>query len=169
MVVSFFLGLVNTLGYLGIFLVSLIGSLSLFIPVPYFIAVMAAGAVMNPLLVGLVSGFGAAIGELFGYGIGFGINYGHKRIAKKHSKKEKAKEKAWSRIIKKWFHKKMGIFVILIFAVTPLPDKIIGIFCGTVRYDVKKFFLAMLVGKVILSIILAYAGFYGWQMIEGFL
>ncbi len=169
MVVSFLLNLVNTFGYLGVFLVSIIGSLSLFIPLPYFIVVMAAGAILNPIMVGVVAGLGAAIGELFGYGIGVGIHFGHKRIAKKHTKKELKKEKTWMTTIRKWFHKKLGPLVIFAFAVTPLPDKIIGIFCGAVRYDIKKFFIFMLIGKIILSVVIAYAGFYGLQFVEGFL
>ena len=123
--ISFLIGLVNTFGYLGIFLVSIIGSLSFFIPLPFFIVVMAAGATLNPLLVGIVAGIGATIGELLGYGVGIGMNYGHKKIAKKHSKKEIKKERAWMRIIRKWFHRRLGPLVIFIFAITPLPDKII--------------------------------------------
>ena len=160
MVETFLIDLVNTFGYLGVFLGSLIGSASIFLPVPSFIFTVAAGALLDPLLVGVLAGFGAAIGELVGYGIGYGLHLGHKKLRK--GKKYK-KDKKWTITIKKWFHRKYGPLVIFIFAITPLPDDIIGIFCGVTKYDVKKFFVATLLGKVILSLILAYVGYYGWE------
>jgi membrane protein YqaA with SNARE-associated domain len=162
---SFFLGLVYTFGYLGVFLASFIGTAATFVPFPSFLLVIAAGSVLNPLLVGVVAGIGAALGELVGYGVGIGVYYGAKRMSKKKLSK---KEKGWMKLIKNLFDRKLGIVVIFVFAVTPLPDKIIGIFCGAIRYDVRKFVLAMIVGKVVLHIALAYIGFYGLGFVEGF-
>ena len=68
-------------GYLGLFFISMVSSASIILPVPYFAFVFAAGAVLNPLLVGVVAGAGAAIGEMTGYVIGIG---GKHVIQKKH-------------------------------------------------------------------------------------
>ena len=137
-------------GYIGIFLISLIGSLTIFLPLPSAIFVFAAGAFLNPFLVGLFAGIGSAIGEFTGYALGLG----GRKIMKKKWKKEIKK-------IEGLFQKYGGFLVILIFAATPLPDDITGIVAGILKYPVKKYFLASLIGKIILHLIIAYAGFYG--------
>lgn len=158
---DFFLDLVNNFGYLGVFLSSLIGSATVILPLPSFAFVVAAGAVLNPFAVGVLSGLGAAIGELSGYGIGF--------VAQRTGKKFKplATQAGWIQRLRKWFQHKLGFLVIVVFAATPLPDDIIGIFCGLIRYDVKKFFAAALIGKTALGLFLAYSGF-GFAHLLGF-
>jgi uncharacterized membrane protein YdjX (TVP38/TMEM64 family) len=59
-----------------------------------------------------------------------------------------------------WF-KKDNIFIwIVVFAATPLPDDVVGIICGMFNYDFKKFITASIIGKSILNLLLAFAGFY---------
>jgi len=168
---------INTFGYLGIFLISMVGSGIGVIPLPSFVVVIAAGAILDPILVGLSAGFGAAIGELVAYVLGLGILYGHSRLKKRRRmKREAMKESRRLGFWRKWFsvkrlrkffhHKYYGPAVIFIFAVTPLPDKIIGFVCGAIKYDAKKFFLFTLIGKIILHIILAYIGFYGIDILS---
>ncbi len=151
---EFLLSLVHTFGYAGVFLASLIGSASVILPVPSFAFVFVAGSLLNPMAVGILAGIGAAIGELTGYGIGFGIRHGIR-------KNKGVMKSKWFRFAEK-FSKKSGMFFfILIFAATPLPDDVIGIICGSIKYDAKKFFAAVVIGKIMLSLALAYAGFYG--------
>lgn len=136
-------------GYLGLFAINLIANATIFFPLPSFVVVFVFGAVLNPLLVGIVSGLGAAIGEMVGYALGIG---GHKVLESKNRK--------WFERAKEWSGKR-GIFpVIIVFAATPIPYDIIGILCGIIRYDIRKFFLATLIGKLIINIIIALAGFY---------
>lgn len=150
--------LMRTYGYLGIFLVSLASSATIIFPLPSSFLVFAAGVALNPLLVGVSAGFGAALGEFSGYALGFG---GRQVI--------KRKWKVWIGKTDK-LAKKYGIFwIIILFAATPLPDDIPGILAGVVRYPVKKFFLASLIGKLILNLVLAYAGFYGARWILQYL
>ena len=47
-------------GYPGVFLVSLLGNATVILPAPSLAAVFAMGAVLNPVLVGLVAGVGEA-------------------------------------------------------------------------------------------------------------
>ena len=54
-------------GYLGIFLISIITCSSIVVPVPGWILVATLGAILNPILVGVVSGIGGTIGEMTGY------------------------------------------------------------------------------------------------------
>ncbi len=158
---SFLVGLVISLGYLGVFLASLIGSASIFLPLPSFLIVTAAGTTLNPVLVGISAGLGAAIGELVGYAAGLGIIYGKRKISGMQKK-----EGRYPKLVRKWFAKKRGAAVIFIFAVTPLPDDIIGIVCGAIKYDVRKFFITTLAGKILLHIALAYAGLYGFEIVR---
>ena len=60
------------LGYLGIFLVSLLGNATIVLPAPSLALVFAMGSVLYWPLVGLVAGVGEALGELSGYLAGFG-------------------------------------------------------------------------------------------------
>ena len=79
---------------------------------------------------------------------------------------KKAKQNKYYKIVKSWFSKKRGPAIIFIFALTPLPDDVVGVVCGAIKYDVKKFFLATLAGKIILHVALAYAGLYGIDIIR---
>ena len=146
-------------GYAGIFLSSFIGSASVLLPLPSFALVFAAGALLNPFGVGLAAGAGAALGELTSYGIG----YGGKLILEK-----KRKDFAWLKKAGKWMNKVGGFALIFVFAATPLPDDIIGIVCGSIKYDIKKFILATLLGKIVLSMLLAFGGYYGLAWVTKF-
>jgi membrane protein DedA with SNARE-associated domain len=147
---NFFISLIENYGYYGTFLVSLAGSSTVLVPLPFFVVIITAGYKLNPFFVGLSAGLGAAIGELTGYGLGFsGRNIIEKR-------RKKGMEK-----VEGLFQKYGGFLVIFLFAATPLPDDIVGILAGSLKYPLKKFFIASLIGKIIFNMTLAYAGSYG--------
>ena len=150
MVLEIFGALLDSYGYLGIFIINLIGSSTIIFPLPSAGFVFLAGGFLNPLFVGLSAALGCAIGELTGYILGRGSR--------------KVIEKKWKKQIRKtenYFKKYGGFWVILFFAATPLPDDIVGIIGGTLDYSLKKFFIASFIGKLILNLILAFGGFYG--------
>ncbi len=150
------LALIDSWGYLGVFLISLIGNMSLFLPIPSYIVVLLAGSVLNPWLLGIAGGLGAAIGELTGYVIGRGGRY----VIRKKYRKLLQSSKKWS--------EKHGLFpLIVLFAATPLPDDIVGILSGIIKYDLRKFLLANIIGKIIAYTSLAWVGFYGSWMMGG--
>ena len=140
----------TTWGYVGVFLISLIGSSTIILPLPAAAFVFGAGAVLNPLILGIVAGIGAALGELVGYALG----WGGRKIGEKRLKEQLDKARSM-------FEKYGGFFVLIVFAATPLPDDIVGILGGILKYEIKKFFLAVLIGKTIFHLIVAFAGFYG--------
>lgn len=149
---------VGAWGYLGIFLVSFVGNATIILPLPSIVVVFFAGAFLNPWLVGLLAGLGSALGELTGYILGRG---GRKVIEKKKSH--------WLQRTKHWV-KKRGIFPVLVFfAATPLPDDIVGVLAGLLKYDWRKFLLAAFIGKTILSLTVALAGFYGAEWVLAYL
>lgn len=141
--------LVGLLGYPGIFIINCIGSLAIGIPLPTFIVVFVFGAILNPWLVGLAGGLGSATGTLLAYSIGRGSG---ETIKKRIGWMRKAEERS----------KKFGMFPVMIFlSFTAILTDQMGIFAGIVKYDVKKFYLANIIGKVALHTIIAFMGYYG--------
>lgn len=60
------------LGLIGLFVLSVIGNATVFIPAPAFVVACAAGPIYGPLATGLVAGIGSAVGEMTGYLAGYG-------------------------------------------------------------------------------------------------
>jgi len=98
--------------YLGVFLISFIGSSTIFFPLPAAAFVFLAGGFLNPVVLGISAGLGAGLGELTGYGIGFG---GHKIIFKKEVGRRMKK-------VIDVFKKKGTFYAIILLAATPLPE-----------------------------------------------
>ena len=148
-------------GYFGIFLISMLGAMSIFVPIPYTVVIFILGGLrsgggwaFDPLWIAVASGIGAAIGEFSGYLIGFG---GRKVISEKYKKKMD--------FLMKLF-KKFGPIVIFIFAVTPLPDDLLFIPLGVMRYSVLQAFIPALLGKFVSNLIIAYSGRLSLQIIK---
>jgi len=146
---------VSKWGYIGIFLVSLVSSASILLPIPNFILIFTFGSTLNPFLVALLASAGSTIGETTGYILGLG---GKEILEKKYRRQLKR--------MKKMFEKYGSIVWIIILGASPLPDDIAGVFCGVIKYDFKKYFIATFIGKFILYLILAYSGHYsiGWVL-----
>jgi membrane protein YqaA with SNARE-associated domain len=150
-------GFVEAWGYLGVFVISLIGNASIIFPIPSFIVVFTFASVLNPWLLGLAAGAGATIGELTGYGLGRG---GRKVLEERYGK--------WFTKVEEWAQGR-GVFpVVIVFAATPLPSDIMGAFCGMIRYEMRRFLLASFIGKSIMHLAIAWAGFFGMRYILSF-
>lgn len=146
---------IGAYGYPGIFLVSFLSAASVILPAPGFAAVFALGAVLNPWLVGIVAGVGAGLGEITSYMLGRG---GHELAKRKYQHIIKR--------IKAWEARYSAFLVILAFNATPLPADVIGLFAGFAHYNVRKFLLAAIIGKVIMMLILAWAGFSSLEALK---
>lgn len=112
---------------------------------------------MNPYLVGIVGGFGAAIGEMTGFALGYG------------SKKALSEENKWVKKTGEWFEKYPAWFITWLFAFSPLPFDVVGILAGSAGYDIKKFFLCTLGGKIPRMILIALFGATLIDMIMGWI
>lgn len=143
-------------GYPGIFLINMISSASIIFPLPGALAGFAFVTTLNPWLIGLSAGLGSAVGELVAYGIGAG---GRRVIRQKYEKQLAAAEAL--------FRKHGPFAIIVLFAATPLPTDVVGILSGIIRYDIRKFFLAVVIGKVIINTVLVLSVFYGVGFILG--
>jgi membrane protein YqaA with SNARE-associated domain len=143
-------------GYFGIFLISLLGASSVFVPIPSTIVIFTLGGLstFDPLWIAVAAGTGAAIGEFSGYLIGFG----GRRII---SEKQKTKMDFLTKLFRKF-----GPIVIFIFALTPLPDDLLFIPLGVMRYSVIRAFIPALLGKFFSNLIIAYSGRLSLQIIK---
>lgn len=148
---------VNKWGYLGIFLVSLVSSATIIFPIPIFLILFSFGAILNPFLVALIGSIGATIGNLTSYFLGLG---GKEVLENKYGKKLEK--------IKKTFKKYGSVFWIIFVNATPLPADIVGIFCGVIRYDFKKYFIASFLGRMMLYLVLTFSGYYSINWILDF-
>jgi membrane protein YqaA with SNARE-associated domain len=132
-------------GYPAVFLVSLIGNAVLFLPAPSFAVVLAAGATLDPVLVGLVAGLGAAIGEMTGYLAGY-------------SGQTVLQDRPLYNRIKGWMSTK-GFLVIFAFAAIPNPIfDVGGIVAGAMRMPAWRFLTAAWLGKSLRFALLAGIG-----------
>jgi len=153
-IVNWLLNLSSQYGYFGIFLISLIGALSIFFPIPYTIVIFTLGQRFDPLWIAVAAGTGSAIGEFSGYLLGFG---GRKVISEKYKKKMDLLVKVFN---------KFGPVVIFLFALTPLPDDLLFIPLGAMRYSIVRVFVPALIGKFCMNLIVAYSGRFSIQIIR---
>lgn len=140
--------------YLGVFIISFIGSVSVVVPIPYTIVIYLLGAVLNPVFIAISSGLGSALGEFSGYALGY---YGRTVVSEERQRKMGYMVKIFDRY---------GPAAIFFFALTPLPDDLLFIPLGVMRYPFWKAFLPALLGKTLMSFILAYAGQQSITLIE---
>ncbi len=133
------------LGYPGVAIAMFLTSSTIFLPAPGFAAVLWAGAVWDPLWVGIVAGLGAATGELSGYFVGAG---GNALLDLKESK-------GWVEAHR--LFKRFGLWAILALAIVPNPVfDAVGVVAGSLSYSVGRFWLACLVGKTVKFLAMAY-------------
>ncbi|MEM5829850.1 MAG: VTT domain-containing protein [Candidatus Aenigmatarchaeota archaeon] len=143
------------LSYILAFLGNMVASSTIFFPIPFFIVYAYLATFLNPILLALVSAFGAALGEFVGYTVG----YAGSSFLKKNK---------YFKFAKRWF-KKNGALTIFFFAATPLPDDVVGIIAGAADYNRSKFFIACLMGKLLMFLAIAFVVRYSYLSLPKFL
>ncbi len=141
-------------GYLGVFIISFIGSVSVVFPIPYTIVIYILGSFLDPLFVSISGGLGSALGEFSGYVLGY---YGRSVISKERQRRMDYMVKVFA---------KYGPAAIFLFALTPLPDDLLFIPLGVMRYPFWKAFIPALFGKIFMIFILAYSGQQSFELIK---
>ena len=132
-------------GYLGVFVVTLLATGAIVLPVPYLALILVAGSFLNPVLVALVAGVGAALGELTGYLVGY---TGRSLIPKNR----------WYLMIERGMVR-FAAPVIFVASVIPNPFfDAVGIVAGATRLPLWLFLLACFLGKTIRFLLLAFVG-----------
>ena len=111
---------------------------------------------MDPFFVAVSGGLGSALGEFSGYVLGY---YGRKVVSEERRKKMDFMLKIFE---------KYGPATVFVFALTPLPDDLLFIPLGVMRYPFWKAFIPAIFGKVIMTFILAYSGQQSIELIMTF-
>ncbi len=144
--------LVVQYGYAGAFIVSVLGNLTILIPVPSALVVYAFGSALDPLILGIVSGIGSTVGEFSAYLVGRG---GRMALKGKQIERLESVRKLVARY---------GVVTVFLFALLPLPDDLLLVPLGVMGYDWRRILVSMLVGKTIMCVVVAYAGAlsFGW-------
>lgn len=136
-------------GYLGIFLISILGNATVVVPAPVIVTAFVGGAIYNPILVGLLTGLGATIGEVTGYLAGAGSQ-------------TFIEDNKYYKRVEKWMSRS-GFLTIFILAAIPNPlFDVAGMFSGATKYPLKKFLLATLLGKSLKFLVIAFLGKYSF-------
>ncbi|MCE9651808.1 MAG: VTT domain-containing protein [Nitrosarchaeum sp.] len=147
-------------GYLGLGLVNFFGSLIPFIPLPGFLllATMSVGDEFNLHILVLVSALTATIAKQ----IIFYVSFQGRRIMNEKTRK---RIRPFERLVKRY-----GAAAAFVAAATPIPDDLIYVPLGLSRYNPKRFFIATLSGKIVLSyIIVLISHSLGLSLIEPYL
>ena len=144
-------------GYLGAFLISLIGNAGVILAAPVLPILSAIGAVLypttglpGPIIVGLVGGVGAGIGETVGYAVGYSGRgaVGNNRLYLKMVE--------W---MKRW-----GAIAVFALSIFPFFFDLAGMAAGVLRFPLRKFILACWLGRTVLYVGMVMAVALGWEV-----
>jgi uncharacterized membrane protein YdjX (TVP38/TMEM64 family) len=136
---------VGNYGYIGIFLISVIGNATIILPAPTFLTAFAGGSVFSPWVVGIIAAAGATVGELTGY------------LAGLSGQAIVENQEMFDRF-QRWM-RGYGLLALFVLAVIPNPFfDIAGIIAGISRIPLAYFLLITWAGKIIKFLIIAYLG-----------
>ncbi|MBL7126264.1 MAG: VTT domain-containing protein [Dehalococcoidales bacterium] len=142
-------------GYVGAFLISILGGATIIVPVPMLAVVFALGRVMEyTWLVGIANGLGETIGALTiymtGYGGGSALYY--RTPGRLHT--------AYVRMT--GLMERRGWLVLFVLASVLNPFFYpAALAAGALRFGVKRYFIITWAGKTIKGMTVAYAGYWG--------
>jgi membrane protein YqaA with SNARE-associated domain len=147
--------LLQAYGYPGIFLLSILASATVVLPAPGLAFVYGAGALLNPIGVGIAAGLGATLGELSGYVAGF-------------SGQAIVEDRALYDKLVGWMGR-YGAVTIAVLGFLPLPFfDLAGIAAGALKMPVSRFLLFCAIGKIPKMLLVAFAGAYSIDWITEF-
>ncbi len=147
-------------GYLSLSLVNFFGSLVPFVPLPGFLllATMSVGDQFDLHVLALLSAVTATVAKQ----IIFYVSYGGRKIINEKTRK---RMRPFERLVKKY-----GAGAAFFAAATPIPDDLVYVPLGLAKYNPKRFFIATLTGKIVLSYAIVFISHnLGLSLVEPFL
>ena len=159
-------------GLLGVLIVTFVASSTLSataIPVPYWLLVFTLPSVLatrwgigSPVLVAVVSGFGASLGQLITFLIGRGgRGFSQKLVSKVNGG---------------WYARAVGMaqqhgsLVVFVMSAVPNPLHVpLTLAIAALHFPAWEFFLFSLLGNVIKSAVIAFCGYFGLTSLFHFL
>lgn len=145
--------------YLGVFLVSLLGNMTVFFPVPYLVLIFTIAIEISTFSIiplTILGALGATIGKFVSYMIGYG---GRVTLGERY----KSRFDSLRRLLGG-----SPFFAAFIFALSPLPDDVVFIPLGMMQYSPLKTFLACFLGKFFLTLIAIWTGRFSRSAISWF-
>ena len=140
-------------GYLGAFLISIIGGAIIVVPVPMLAVVFALGGVLTPYWVGIAAGLGETFGALTiymtGHGAGTALFRSNGRL-----------QGAYLRIMGV-MERRGSLALFLLSAILNPFFYPAALAAGAMRFGVRKYFFITWAGKTIKGLTVAYAGYWG--------
>jgi len=157
---------IGNYGYLGAFIISLLGGATYIAPVPMTPVIFSLGTVLKPsyapilgpVFVGIAAGLGETLGGLTVYMTGYG---GGTVLATTNRLKIRA---VYTRVLH-WIEKRGALILFLLSATLNPFFYPAGLAAGAVRFGIWKYFFICLVGKTIKGMTVAFAGYYGLNAI----
>lgn len=150
----------GNIGYIGIFIISFLGSILIFIPVPYFpiLITSAFNKELDPNIIALSATIGAVLAKSC---IFIASYYGRNLL----SIKTKSKIMPLQNFLAKY-----GGLAAFIAALLPIPDDMVYIPLGIAKYSIRKFVLFTFFGKLLYGLIIVWgAVIFGRPIMEQFL
>lgn len=147
-------------GYLSLALVNFFGSLVPFIPLPGFLllATMSVGTQYDLHVLAILSAVTATTAKQ----IIFYVSYGGRKMINEKTRK---RMRPFERLVKRY-----GAAAAFFAAATPIPDDLVYVPLGLAKYNPKRFFIATLTGKFVLSYAIVFLSHYlGLSLVEPFL
>ena len=147
-------------GYLSLSLVNFFGSLIPFVPLPGFLllATMSVGDQFDLHVLALLSAITATVAKQ----IIFYVSYGGRRIINEKTRK---RMRPFERLVKRY-----GAGAAFFAAATPIPDDLVYVPLGLAKYNPRRFFIATLTGKIVLSYAIVFISHnLGLSLVEPFL
>ncbi len=140
-------------GYLGAFLISILGGATIIVPVPMLAIVFALGGVLTPYWVGVAAGLGETIGALVIYITGHGAGtalFGS----------EGKLQGAYLRMMR-LMEQRGSLTLFLLSAILNPFFYPAALAAGATRFGIRKYFFICFAGKTIKGFTVAYAGYWG--------
>ncbi|MFN4336395.1 MAG: YqaA family protein [Candidatus Nitrosocaldus sp.] len=146
----------DSLGYIGLFVISFVASIIIFVPIPFFtiLAIMSIDPKFDPHLLAFSSALGASIAKVI---IFYSSYYGRRFI----SRKSKVRMRPLQRLLKRY-----GWYASFIAAATPIPDDLVYIPLGLAKYNPFMFFTSLLAGKMVISEAVVWGARSGFNLLE---
>jgi len=149
-------------GYIGAFIIGVLGGATYIAPIPMTPVVFALGTVLKPsfapylgpVFVGTAAGLGEAVGGLTIYMTGYGG--GAALVNSKHTKVQAV----FSRVLH-WMERRGSLVLFLFSAVLNPFFYPVGLAAGVLRFGIKKYFFICWAGKTIKGITVAAVGYWG--------
>lgn len=160
-IIDDFFDLMAGLGFVGFFVIAVIGNATLLAHIPYTVPLLSlalSGASLSTMvLMGIASGLGASFGEILSYGI-------TQKIVGENSALEKSSLFQWVKRTVVSRPRTIGL-MLFIWAVFPLPDDTVIIPLAMARYDIKRILFPLFTGKLIHNLITVtvFYHFTGWS------